>query len=35
MRDFSLTDSEGKEFITKNLNSASGWVENEFTSFTK
>ena len=35
MRDFSLTDSEGKEFITKNLNGASGWVENEFTSFTK
>ena len=35
MRDFSLTNSEGKELITKNLNGASGWEENEFTSFTK
>jgi len=35
MRDFTLTNSEGKNLITKNLNGVSGWVENEFTSFTK
>ena len=35
LRDFTLTDSEGKNLITKNLNAVSGWVEGEFNTFTK
>lgn len=35
IRDFTLTGEDGKNLITKNLNGASGWVANEFTSFTK
>ena len=35
LRDFTLTDSEGKNLITKKLNGPAGWQEGEFVSFTK
>ena len=35
LRDFTLTDSEGKNFINKNLNSVSGWQKEEHVSFNK
>ena len=35
MKNFTLTDSEGKNLITKNLNSSSGWESSKNTSFTK
>ncbi len=35
IKNFALTDSEGKNLITKNLNSSSGWVSSENITFTK
>ena len=35
MKDFTLTDEEGVNLITKNLNSSSGWEDNDNASFTK
>ena len=35
LRDFTLTDSEGKNLITKKLNGTSGWEAGENVSFTK
>ena len=35
MRDFTLIDSEGRNLISKNLNSSTGWNEGEFVSFQK
>ncbi len=35
MRDFTLIDAEGKNLITKDLNSSRGWEDGDFVSFTK